>query len=144
MIRTKAVAPDAAGAGNAAVLGFETHFPSAASQVRKMRRKTSECVRSWGLGSLEDSVTLAVSELVTNAVLHGGGGTVGLRVTCSGGELRIEVTDGNPVPARVRSASPSEESGRGLFLVAAVADKCGVSPDGLRTWCAFRISGGGA
>ncbi|MDI3408910.1 ATP-binding protein [Streptomyces cavernicola] len=140
MTRTKAVASDAADTGEAAVLAFETRFPPAEPQVRRMRQKAAENLRSWGLSTLVDDVSLVVSELVTNAVLHGGGHPVGFSVKYSAQDLRIEVTDGNPVPAQVRSAELTEENGRGLFLVAALADSFGVSPDGTMTWCAFSIA----
>src|SRR5215471_1299138 len=44
-----------------------------------------------------DTLLLVLSELVTNAVQHGGA-PIGIRIECDGGSVRIEVSDakGNP------------------------------------------------
>ncbi len=77
------------------------------------------------LNELVDDAELLVSELVTNAMLHGEG-PVTLRILQGEDGLRLEVQDaGNamPVPAR-----PSTESmtGRGLTLVAALSTGWGI------------------
>jgi anti-sigma regulatory factor (Ser/Thr protein kinase) len=80
-----------------------------------------------------DVAVLLVSELVTNAVIHGderGAGTlaaVTMLVRCSGGELRVEVHDrsrGIPVPASLEVPDDSE-AGRGLMLVDTLAAEWG-------------------
>ncbi|WP_256255799.1 ATP-binding protein [Streptomyces sp. MUSC 14] len=109
-----------------------------------MRRITSAHLRLWDLSTLSEAATLAVSELVTNAVRHGQGCSVGLRVMSSEGELRIEVTDGNPTAAQLRESGETAENGRGLLLVAALAKEWGVSPDGTMTWCSLAIVEGGS
>lgn len=119
--------------------GFEVNFLPTDLRVGQMRRITLAQLSVWGLTALCDAAMLVVSELVTNAVRHGRGDSVGLRVKTADGELRIEVTDGNPAPARLREAGEAAENGRGLFLVAAVAKKWGVSPDGRTTWCSLAI-----
>jgi anti-sigma regulatory factor (Ser/Thr protein kinase) len=40
-------------------------------------------------------------------------------------------------------ADADSESGRGLFLVASIADEWGVSPDGTTTWCTLTLGGAG-
>ncbi|WOI63642.1 ATP-binding protein [Streptomyces fradiae] len=107
-----------AGHGNGT--GFEVAFPPEEHRVAHMRRITAAFLRHRSLDSLTDDAELVVSELVTNAVRHGAG-PVGLRVALGVGELRIEVRDGSSIPARLRTADPADESGRGLFLVDAVA-----------------------
>ncbi|GLW49659.1 hypothetical protein Stsp02_53200 [Streptomyces sp. NBRC 14336] len=124
--------------------GFEVDFLPAEHLIRQMRRITRTQLCHWDLTTLSDDATLAVSELVTNAIKHGKGQPVGLRVRRSPYELRIEVTDGTPSPARLRSADVADENGRGLFLVAALARKWGVSKDGRTTWCIFQIPEGRA
>lgn len=141
-LTTAAVAPAPAAAHQATLRGFAVEFLPADSRVRRIRRITAAHLRYWGLAALIDSATLAVSELVTNAIRHGEGHVVGLRVKCSAHALRIEVTDGTPIPARARSASDAEESGRGLLLVAAISTEWGVSPDGTMTWCSLAIPAG--
>ncbi|WP_405576162.1 ATP-binding protein [Streptomyces sp. NBC_01092] len=107
-----------------------------------MRQITRTQLSQWDLTMLTDDATLVVSELVTNAIKHGKGRPVGLRVRRSACELRIEVTDGTPTPAQLRSAHLADENGRGLLLVAAVAKEWGVSPDGTMTWCSLAIPDG--
>jgi anti-sigma regulatory factor (Ser/Thr protein kinase) len=120
--------------------GFAVAFSAEESRVGHMRRVTAAHMPLWGVPvALTDSILLAVSELVTNAVQHAKG-DVGLRVRYIDTELRVEVTDGNPVPAELRRApSIYDESGRGLFLVATVSRNWGVSADGMTTWCTFRV-----
>jgi two-component sensor histidine kinase len=102
-------------------------------------------VGDWGLGLRLDDVLLCVSELATNALLHGvppgRGYRLRLRLRQSGdGRLRVEVHDSGDGQPCLRE--PSGESGRGLLLVAALADGWGVgerSP-GKIVWCEFDLS----
>ena len=77
---------------------------------------------------LVDAGELVVSELVTNALLHGGG-VASVTVSVTGSTLRIEVADRNrhaPVPA---SAPSDAMTGRGLSLVRDLATRWGVTPN---------------
>lgn len=66
-----------------------------------------------------DDARLVVSELTTNAVLHGGP-PIELRLAATGDTLVISVSDGSSTPPR--PVAPRLESGRGLALVESVAD----------------------
>ncbi|MBJ3809429.1 ATP-binding protein [Streptomyces flavofungini] len=119
--------------------GFEAAFEPDPACVSGARRITTAFLPLCGVcGQLADSIVLAVSELVTNAVRHGKG-DVDLRLSISRNELLIEVTDGNPNPAEMNTSGTDEESGRGLLLVDALARKWGVTPDGTTTWCVFLL-----
>ena len=75
-----------------------------------------------------DDVALVVSELVTNAVVHGDG-DITLHVVGTDGGVRVEVGDDNPDIARLPlDDKPSAESGRGLLLVSRLATDWGVRP----------------
>jgi anti-sigma regulatory factor (Ser/Thr protein kinase) len=80
-----------------------------------------------------DDVVLMVDELVTNAIVHGTG-PVRLGLRLDGGELLAEVGDDSPLVPRPRRADPAavdwSETGRGLLLVAALADDHGTRPAG--------------
>jgi len=78
---------------------------------------------------------LVVSELATNAVIHGGT-PFSVSVSCLGSTIRIAVRDRNETPPIVRDAAPDSRSGRGLRLVDAVADDWGVdaNPGGKTVW----------
>lgn len=77
-----------------------------------------------------DDVRLLVNELITNSVKFGGDGQIQLRVSGSGRSVRVEVHDGGPGFAPPgREPTTEDTSGRGLFLVDAIADRWGVSLD---------------
>ncbi|MCT4354256.1 ATP-binding protein [Streptomyces sp. Je 1-79] len=107
---------------------------------------TRKALADWGLDECADDVLLCVSELATNALLHGVPPGRGYRLHLyleRPGPLRVEVHDsGDGVPA---AREPScGESGRGLFLVAALADRWGVGErnPGKVVWCEFHRGGG--
>jgi PAS domain S-box-containing protein len=73
-----------------------------------------------------EAAQLAVSEVVTNGVLHAHT-TLRLTAHVSEDELRVEVYDANPQLPLQRSAQEGT-TGRGMELVAAVVAECGVHP----------------
>ncbi|MFJ2247488.1 ATP-binding protein [Streptomyces sp. NPDC094461] len=104
--------------------------------VAGIRRTAGTFLRRAGLPeSLVDDAVLAVSELVTNAIQHGGG-EIGLRVSVVEDEVLISVTDESPERAELKHAALGDISGRGLLLVEAVAHSWGSS--GEQTWCILR------
>lgn len=88
------------------------------------RYAVAECA-TLGWDGDRDTVELLVSEVATNALVHGDG-QVRVRVLTAGSRLRVEVSDGSsdlPVP---RHAADDAEGGRGLALVAALSTDWGV------------------
>src|SRR3954451_2903038 len=76
-------------------------------------------------GQLE-KLLLIVSELTTNALIHGRG-EIRRRVTVDGRRARGEVVDGGTgLEREMRSRGVEELGGRGLDLVASLADQWGV------------------
>lgn len=86
-----------------------------------------------------DAAVLAVSELVANAVVHGGPGHGDVELTVKTGTdgLHIEVFDDDPRPPELRSARSGDDRGRGLAIVAGLASAWGWTPaaGGKRVWC---------
>jgi hypothetical protein len=92
--------------------------------VPRARRLVKEAVTS-GLGAEADDVELVVSELVTNAVLHGAP-PVTIALWDIGRAVRVEVGDHGQMLPIVGRASPEMMTGRGLSLVAALSTGWGV------------------
>ncbi|RCG24078.1 ATP-binding protein [Streptomyces diacarni] len=119
---------------------FAVAFAPDSARVPEIRRTAGTILRSWNLPTqLVEDVQLAVSELLANALEHGDG-DIEARVLRVLDEVRIEVTDDNPEPAQLRCPDVDDLSGRGLLLVAALAQSWGVSRDGRTTWCSFRLA----
>jgi anti-sigma regulatory factor (Ser/Thr protein kinase) len=107
--------------------------------VTLVRRRTARLVGEWGLPDLAGDAALIVSELATNAILHGclRDRLFHVRLAHTRRALRMEVTD--PRAERVptpRTPSDDECFGRGLLLVASLATRWGVVPRlvGKATW----------
>jgi anti-sigma regulatory factor (Ser/Thr protein kinase) len=85
-------------------------------------------------------VTLAVSELVSNAVLHGPPGDVEFCLTATDDVIRIEVGDRGVVPFDL--PHPVQSTGHwGLRLTQQFSDRCGIErlPSTL-VWCEFDLA----
>ncbi|MEV6132964.1 ATP-binding protein [Streptomyces violaceusniger] len=108
-------------------------------QVSRLRHLGAARLRRWGLVDCVETAELLISELVTNAVRYGKGDEVGLSLSHEKGKVRIEVSDGAPGHPAVRRPAPSEESGRGMLIVDALAEDWGTSRDGKRTWCTLTV-----
>jgi len=72
---------------------------------------------------------LLVSELVTNAVVHGKA-PIGLRISRNEDMVRVEISDaGAQTPQLIQPGpDPHAEAGRGLFLLDALANAWGTIP----------------
>ncbi|MEV7781879.1 ATP-binding protein [Kitasatospora sp. NPDC088351] len=78
-----------------------------------------------------DAGLLLVSELVTNAVVHGTppGNRIWLALSVDGSRLRIEVHDARAERGPIlRTTSGEDESGRGLLLVKSLSQQWGCCP----------------
>ncbi|MGW0632155.1 SpoIIE family protein phosphatase [Streptomyces sp. NPDC002758] len=108
------------------------HHPKA---VATARTHAQHQLTLWGVDEETAYTTeMIVSELVTNAVRYG---TPPLRLQLiKDRTLTCEVHDGNPVAPRLRHAKTIDEGGRGLFIVAQLAQNWGVrySLDGKTVW----------
>ncbi|MER5751366.1 ATP-binding protein [Streptomyces sp. NPDC002088] len=119
----------------------EKFFRRERRSVPAARQFAYEALVGWGLAGTEvgDDVLLCVSELATNALVHGAppGRHFLVFLRCDGQVLRLEVHDSGPGEPRV--ADEADEGGRGLLLVAALADKWGVGERelGKVVWCEF-------
>ncbi|MER6088594.1 ATP-binding protein [Streptomyces bluensis] len=118
---------------------WDLPFVAEPEGVAALRRIMRLHLGLWGLHDVIDAAQLCVSELVSNVINHVGAGTHGtLAVSMTGSRVRIEVHDPDPraLPTLL-DASTEAESGRGMALVSAIADRWGVEPyaDRKVTWC---------
>lgn len=109
------------------------------------RMFVAEALTQWSRTERLDDVRLCVSELATNAVLHGApaGGLVLVRVTLDDVQLRLDVHDSSDAPPLKGHVPATADNGRGLLLVSAVADDWGVEErqgPGKCVWAAFQHS----
>ncbi|WP_405676529.1 ATP-binding protein [Streptomyces sp. NBC_01511] len=116
---------------------FTMRFSSTPRGARLARRLAGERLDAWGVAygtDAHDALTLIVAELCANAVCHGRvpgrDFRLGLTIarTVGGAAVAVEVTDtrGEKLPAAVPPADA--DGGRGLVLVAALADDWGCYP----------------
>ncbi|MFE6162409.1 ATP-binding protein [Streptomyces sp. NPDC056486] len=103
--------------------------PADASSPKICRDFVRSALVTLGLGHLADVAALCTSELVTNVLQHAKG-DVHLRAAVAATHVRIGVYDGSPQLPSPRRAPAEDEDGRGLFLVTALSDVCGVTPTG--------------
>lgn len=98
--------------------------PTAPSAARTTAARS---IPEWAAPARAAAVVLVTDELVTNALLHAGGATT-LRLIRDGIRLIIEVTDPSATPPRLCAAEDLDEAGRGMRVVASLADHWGTRP----------------
>lgn len=88
-----------------------------------------------GLAYLADAAALCTSELATNSHLYAGG-ELSLGLAIDPDRVRIDVRDGSDTLPAPRRPPGHATGGRGLLLVDAMADGCGVTtrPTGKSIW----------
>jgi anti-sigma regulatory factor (Ser/Thr protein kinase) len=121
-----------------------TYTPSPRS-VSLARRRSARLVREWGHPGIAGDAGLVVSEMTSNALLHGHvqGRLFRVHLKLTKSALRIEVTDarGEFMP-RQRIPAGDDQSGRGLSLIDAFTARWGVEPCvvGKTVWAEFDVS----
>ncbi|WP_406109747.1 SpoIIE family protein phosphatase [Streptomyces sp. NBC_01003] len=109
-------------------------LPSDPATVSGARTFASCTLTAWGLEELSFSTELIISELVTNAIRHGKS-PVQMRLILQD-TLTCEVFDSSSTAPHLRRARNSDEGGRGLLLVAQLAERWGTrhSREGKVIW----------
>jgi anti-sigma regulatory factor (Ser/Thr protein kinase) len=85
-------------------------------QVGRARGHVRQTLPGWGLDAHTELAELIVSELVTNAIVHGNP-PITVTLSYAGGQLLAEVSDQGPGRPVRRRPTASDESGRGLELI---------------------------
>lgn len=113
--------------------------PQALAHVRQV---ATAQLRLWGYDALIDSVILGLTEMLTNVGRHAGSLACVLTLDDIGTGVRLTVSDTSRQVPVLREPDWLAESGRGMHLVAATADRfgCTVTPGGKDVWAVFGVS----
>lgn len=108
-----------------------SRWPRHPRSVGLAREGLRKVLAAWELSGAEEAALLVLSELFSNAVVHGtvpDGSEVETRYLRMAGGVRIEVhDDACELPQSAPLPGDDACSGRGLFLVAAFADRWDVA-----------------
>ncbi|MFH9134968.1 ATP-binding protein [Streptomyces sp. NPDC017524] len=106
-------------------------YPPTAHSVVRSRHRAARLVLQWGHPGLAGDAALLVSELASNALLHGAirGRLFRVHLALTASALRIAVSDprGERLPS-LRRPDADDCYGRGVLVVAQLADDWGVEP----------------
>ncbi|MFH8739248.1 SpoIIE family protein phosphatase, partial [Streptomyces sp. NPDC017964] len=114
------------------------------AEVAPVRTACAERLADWGLAQIAFTTELILSELITNAIRYG---TEPITVRLVHDRTLIcEVSDGSSTSPHLRRAKPTDEGGRGLFLVAQLAQRWGTryTPRGKIIWTEQALHDGAA
>lgn len=105
---------------------------------RQARNRVGDTLQHWHLGDLDwvYEVLLVTSELVTDAVSHGGN-RLRLELTLAPSHLTLSVSDGRNRQGPLPAAEARPDEAQGLAIVEAIADRWGVehpADGGTRVW----------
>lgn len=142
-VGTRVSRPSVDSVGTIRPTARSTSLPSDPTTASVARTFVRAVLDEWHLAALEPDASLVASELVTNGHCHGGGSRW-MRLSIKGDRLRIAVADRDRSRSpRRRTSSIDDDGGRGLAMVAAVADRWGTQKRRLRSgkivWCELKI-----
>jgi anti-sigma regulatory factor (Ser/Thr protein kinase) len=117
------------------------------ASARQARTAVRSALAAWGMDDPSGDAELLASELVANAAEHGNGTPISLALHrhAEPGRRRgitCEVTDTSPAMPRPTEPGPDAERGRGLAIVAALAQSSGVRTNqaGKTTWFTLALT----
>jgi anti-sigma regulatory factor (Ser/Thr protein kinase) len=97
--------------------------PDDFAAVSRIRNECADQLTAWGLEELTFTAELILSELITNALRYGAQ-PIHVRMLRDT-SLVCEVSDASSTAPHLRYAATTDEGGRGLFLVAQLAERWG-------------------
>ncbi len=117
-------------------------LPLEATAATRARALVSDKLTEWALEDLTFTTELIASELVTNAYRYASD-PMTLRLIRERRSLVCEVSDGSHTSPHLRRARTTDEGGRGLFLVAQMAERWGTrySREGKTVWTEQSLHG---
>lgn len=123
----------------------EWEVESDPAAVATVRAAVTGSLARWDLDEAAFTTELILSELLTNAIQHASA-PVRVRLLRDRARLVCEVSDSSSTSPHLRYAATTDEGGRGLFLVAQLADRWGTryTRDGKVIWTEQALPGGDA
>lgn len=117
------------------------------ADISDARRRVADAASAAGLSPERSAdVALVLSELATNALEHGSGSTAVVRCGVDDDQFELSVSSAasDDLPERRRDALEPAAGGRGLYIVARIADSLTViGADGqVAVVCRFDLSAG--
>jgi anti-sigma regulatory factor (Ser/Thr protein kinase) len=121
--------------GHKSAIDVHEHLNRSPTSPRSARGLVRSALTGCREDEIRDTAELLISELVTNALLHAGTDLV-VHVEQLPGTVRIAVDDGSDAAPSMRSPDTGSLGGRGLPLVAMLANRWGWEPltAGKRVW----------
>jgi anti-sigma regulatory factor (Ser/Thr protein kinase) len=117
----------------------ETQLSPGVHAGHQARNFVHDILHTSGLDHVDHAVELLTTELVNNVVVHAPGAPT-LRITPDSQMVRVEVDDRSTDAPVLEVPDERAESGRGLLLVATIADDWGfgVGSHGKTVWFEIR------
>jgi anti-sigma regulatory factor (Ser/Thr protein kinase) len=115
-------------------LTVERHLTEEMGSITVARQIVRDALDAWDYTGQHEDVLLVVSELVTNALMHGAGAPV-LRMTKEATHIRIEVGDSSEEAPKAREPGPAD--GWGMHVIGRLSSRWGIShrEGGKVVWC---------
>jgi anti-sigma regulatory factor (Ser/Thr protein kinase) len=120
---------------------FSLSLPADVTAPAVARHSIRVALDRYGVrGQVADDVLLATSELVTNALEHGGEPDR-LELACSDARVRLRVFDSGVGTPQLKTPSPQAARSRGLYLVNVLAEDWGFErcESGKYVWAEFLV-----
>lgn len=117
--------------------------PADPAEIAQARERIVELAEPFVDAGRIGDLRLVISEVITNAVRHGGTGDMLLAITPKQQFLCIQVTDtGDGFAPRPRAYMPDEDGGFGLFLIERLTRRWGLTRENrnTRVWFEFDFS----
>ena len=118
------VGAERAGAEWAGAERVRAELPGAPASVREARTLVRTALRGWDLDSCQDTASLLVSELATNAVLHARS-DFAVEVSHTQETVRVAVSDRSAAAVSPRGHSALAGTGRGLAMIELMSSSWG-------------------
>ncbi|GAA0371094.1 ATP-binding protein [Actinoallomurus spadix] len=100
----------------------ERHLPPVKAAAGTARDFVESRLRAWGRTDQIEDATVIIGELFNNALLHTDSKELVAAIDWNGGRIRLEMWDDSPDRPRIAPVDFEKESGRGMYIIAALCE----------------------